>query len=120
MKREIYFIGSSLKDFKNLPFPVQETFTFALRRAQEGKKHPIAKPMKGFGGAGIIELAMDFERDTYRAIYTVNFRDRIYVLHVFKKKSKHGIKTSKTDIDMIRRRLRFAQQHYEQESKETL
>lgn len=84
----------------------------ALFEAQRGAKHLDAKPMKGFGGAGVLEVAERDDGNTYRAVYTVRFAGIIYVLHAFQKKSKRGIRTPGRDIDMIRYRLRTAQEHY--------
>jgi phage-related protein len=86
---------------------------FALYRSQLGKKHPDAKPLKGFKGAGVLEIVEDFDGDTYRAIYTVKFEGIVYVLHAFQKKSKHGISTPKQDIDLIEARLKRAKEHYQ-------
>jgi phage-related protein len=82
---------------------------FALYRAQEGAKHPNAKPLQGFGGAGVLELVEDFDGDAYRAVYTVKFVSAIYVLHAFQKKSKRGRQTTKQDMALIRNRLRWAE-----------
>ena len=84
----------------------------ALNHAQLGGKHPAAKPLKGFGNAGVVEIVDDFDGNTYRAVYTVRFKDVVYVLHAFQKKSKKGIATPKSDIDLIKVRLKFAQQDY--------
>ena len=86
---------------------------FVLYRAQLGKKHIDAKPLKGFKGAGILEIVENFDGDTYRAVYTVKFGGIVYVLHSFQKKSKHGIATPKQDIDLIEARLKRAKEHYE-------
>ncbi|NJM46683.1 MAG: type II toxin-antitoxin system RelE/ParE family toxin [Alkalinema sp. RU_4_3] len=86
---------------------------FALYRAQLGKKHPDAKPLKGFKGASVVEVVEDFDGDTYRTVYTVQFEEILYVLHAFQKKSKRGIVTPKQDIDLIESRLKRAQDHYE-------
>ena len=80
----------------------------ALNSAQLGGKHPAAKPLKGFGGAGVLEIVDDFDGETYRAVYTVNFGDIVYVLHAFQKKSRKGIETLKGDIELIRRRYKSA------------
>ncbi len=82
--------------------------------AQCDEKPHYAKPLKGFGGAGVLEVVANDDGDTYRAIYTVRFGDAIYVLHVFQKKSKSGIATSKQDMDLVRARLRIAEQEYTQ------
>lgn len=94
-----------------MPSEVQDTFGYALHLAQEGKKHPQAKPLKGFGGAGVLEVVEDFNGNAYRAAYTVKFAGVVYVLHCFQKKSTHGIETPKPDMDLIRERLKTAEAH---------
>ncbi len=112
------FVGSSLDDISQMPAPVKRIFGFAIRAAQRGEKHPDAKPLSGFGGAGVLEVVENFEGDTYRAVYTVKFAGIIYVLHVFKKKSAKGKKTPKPDIDLIKSRLRAAERDYVNKMKE--
>jgi phage-related protein len=107
--KPVEWVGSSRKDMKAMPEDVQDTFGFALYLAQLGEKHPGAKPMKGFTGAGVLEIVEDYSSDTYRAVYTVRFADAIYVLHVFQKKSKRGIATPKEEIEKIKARLKIAQ-----------
>lgn len=85
---------------------------YALYRAQVGKKHESAKPLKGFGGAGVMEIVEDFRGDTYRAVYTVRFSDAIYVLHAFQKKSKRDSETPRHDLELVRRRLKAAEEDY--------
>jgi phage-related protein len=109
--RPVWWIGSAKKDFLAFPLEVVREVGFALFLAQSGDKHDHAKPLKGFGGAGVLEVVEDHDGDTYRAVYTVRLRHAIYVLHAFQKKSKHGIKTPQTDIDLVRRRLRDAEEH---------
>lgn len=92
-----------------LPDDVQQVFGFALFLAQDGKKHEQAKPLKGFGGAGVLEVVEDFKGDTYRAVYTVKFDKAVYVLHCFQKKSSQGAETPKPDMDLIRERLKKAE-----------
>jgi phage-related protein len=77
--------------------------------AQSGSKHPSAKPLKGFGGAGVLEVIEDHVGSTYRAVYTVRFTDAVYVLHVFQKKSKRGVATPKHEMALIRARLKEAE-----------
>lgn len=110
-QKTLFWLGSSKKDLKSLPDEVQDTFGFALHLAQEGKKHKQAKPFKGFGGAGVLEVVEDFRGDAYRAVYTVKVGNAIYVLHCFQKKSTHGIETPKPDMDLIRERLKAAEAH---------
>ena len=85
---------------------------YALYQAQIGLKHGSAKPLKGFGGAGVIEIVADHVGDTFRAVYTVKFATVVYVLHAFQKKSKSGIKTLTEDRELIQRRLKAAEADY--------
>ena len=92
-----------------MPDEVQQAFGFALYYAQIGLLHPDAKPLKGIGSAGILEIVEDWQGDAYRAVYTVRYPDAVYVLHCFQKKSKHGAETPKPEMDLIRARLREAE-----------
>ena len=92
-----------------LPDDVKRLFGFALSLAQAGEKHEQAKVLKGFGGAGVLEVVEDDVDSTYRAVYTVKFSEAVFVLHCFQKKSKRGICTPKQDMDIIRARLKIAQ-----------
>ena len=85
---------------------------FAIYQAQTGLRHRDAKPLKGFG-AGILEVVSRFDGDTFRAVYTVRFEAAVYVLHAFQKKAKRGAETPKHELDLVRRRLRVAEQHYQ-------
>lgn len=107
--KPVVWVGSSREDLKQFPADVQDVMGFALYLAQTGEKHPEAKPLRGFGGAGVLEIVDDFKGDTYRTVYTVRFPDRLYVLHAFQKKARRGIKTSRRDIDLIRERYRQAE-----------
>lgn len=106
--RPLRWVGSSWKDFKSLPDEVQDSFGFRLFLAQTGQHPPGAKPLKSVG-SGVLELIERFDADTYRAIYAVRFEDAVYVLHAFQKKSKSGIATAKSDVDLIRARLKAAE-----------
>ena len=112
------WIGSSRKDLKKFPAEVQSAMGFALYQAQLGLKAINAKPLAGFGGASVLEIVDDFQTDTYRAVYTVKFRDVIYVLHAFQKKSRKGIATPKADLDLIKRRLKVAEEDHQTRSLE--
>lgn len=94
-----------------MPGDVQDTFGYALHLAQTGKKLGQAKPLKGFGSAGVMEVIENWHGNTYRAVYTVKIADAVYVLHCFQKKSTHGIVTPKPDMDTIRDRLKKAEAH---------
>lgn len=103
------WIGSSKKDLLSLPVGVRKFFGHALDMAQRGDTHTAAKPLKGFGGAGVLEIVEDEAGDTYRAVYTVKFKEAVFVLHCFQKKSTRGITTPKQDLDLIRARLKRAE-----------
>lgn len=115
--KPVSWIGSSYRDFRAFPAPVQDSMGFALYQAQTGGKSLKAKPLKGFGGAAVLEIVSDFAGDTFRAVYTVKFDATIYVLHAFQKKSKAGIKTTAADIDLIARRLRVAEADYRSQTR---
>ena len=109
--KPLRWVGASKKDLLTMPDDVIDVFGFALHLAQAGKKHDQTKPLKGFGGAGVLEVVEDHLGDTYRAVYTVKIAEAVYVLHCFQKKSKQGIETPKHDLDLIRERLKAAQAH---------
>jgi len=102
-------MGSSKKDLLNLPASVIDVFGYALYLAQSGSRHPDTKVLQGFGDGSVIEVIKSASAGTYRAVYTVRFRENVFVLHVFQKKSKSGIATPKADIRIIRERLRMAE-----------
>jgi phage-related protein len=101
-----------------LPKEVRRTFGVALYAVQVGEMPPIAKPLRGFGGAGVLELIEDDADGTYRAVYTVRYVTAVYVLHVFQKKSKRGRETPQHDIDVIRERLKRAAELHAARMKE--
>jgi phage-related protein len=108
--KPLYWVGSSKRDLMALPETVVDVFGYALYLAQIGRKHEQAKPLKGFGSAGVLEIVEDWEGNTYRAVYTVRFADSVFVLHVFQKKSKQGAATPNRELDLIRKRLKAAAQ----------
>ena len=101
-----------MKDLRELPNYVQGVFGRAILNAQWGGKSRDAKPLKGYHGAGVLEIVEDFQTDTYRAIYTLRFASAIYVLHIFQKKSAQGIKTSEKDLNLIASRLKIAEANH--------
>ena len=109
--KSLQWVGSSKKDLLTMPEDVIDVFGFALHLAQIGKKHDQAKPLKGFGGASVLEVVEDRMGDTYRAVYTVKITEKVYVLHCFQKKSTKGIETPKHEMDLIRERLKAAHEH---------
>ncbi len=110
--KPVVWIGSARADLASFPEEVKDAIGYALYIAQRGGKHADAKPLRGFGGAGILEIVAHHAGDTYRAAYTVRLAGRIYALHAFQKKSKAGIKTPKPEIDLIRSRLKRAEEEH--------
>jgi phage-related protein len=98
-----------------LTFPAEviDTIGHALGLAQNDEKFHMAKPLKGLG-SGILEVIEDYNTDTYRAVYTIQFEKAVYVLHCFQKKSKSGIATPKQDIELIKKRLKEAEADYKE------
>src|SRR5271157_3555943 len=90
--KPVIWVASSRKDLKKFPKGVRQTVGQALFDAQTGAKHPGVKPLKGFHGAGVLEVVEDDNGNTYRAVYTIKFAGAVYVLHAFQKKSKKGSK----------------------------
>lgn len=112
--KELGWVASSKKDLMEFPLDIQKEMGHALYIAQQGGKHKSAKPLKGFGGAAVLEVVQSDGNGTYRAMYTVQFDEVIYVLHAFQKKSKTGIKTPKQDMDLVEKRLIAAQQMHKE------
>jgi phage-related protein len=115
--KPVRWIGSSKDDVSEFPAEVRRRVGGALWEAQIGRKAPYAKPLKGFGDAGVLEIVDDFDGDTFRAVYTVRFAKAVYVLHAFQKKSKRGVATPKAELDLIEQRLKRAREDYEQWTK---
>ena len=101
------WLGDTLAALRACPHEVQDEVGYALYLAQVGEKYERARPLKGLG-AGVLEVIADHRGDTYRAVYTVRFAERVYVLHVFQKKSKKGIATPQSEIELVRQRLKRA------------
>jgi phage-related protein len=115
--KPVRWVGSSKEDLRDFPAEVRGRVGSALWDAQLGLKAPYVKPMRGFGGAGVLEIVDDFDGDTYRAVYTVRFAGAVYVLHAFQKKSRRGIATPKPELDMIEQRLKRAKEDYQRWSR---
>ncbi len=112
-KNKLVWIGSSLRDLKSFPKAVRERFGYALYVAECGDKHKNAKPLKGYQGSGVLELIENYDKGSYRSVYTVKFKKYVYVLHCFEKKAKKGIATPKRDVEMIKARLKMALRDYQ-------
>lgn len=110
--KPVFWVTSSRKDLRGFPKGVRQTVGQALFDAQTGGKHSDAKPLKGFKGAGVLEVVEDDDGSTYRAVYTVKFAGVVYVLHAFQKRSKSGSKTPPEEIEKVRTRLKEAEKHH--------
>ena len=110
-EKPLYWVASSKRDLLDMPGQVRREMGFAFGVAQHGGKYPKAKPWKG-QGPGVLEVVSDFYGDTFRAVYTVKFAKAIYVLHCFQKKSPTGIRTARTDVDLVSERLKAARLDY--------
>jgi phage-related protein len=110
--KPLFWIGRSLKDLSAFPEDVKDVMGYALHLAQAGEKSPVAKPLKGFGGAAVLEIVDDYDGDTFRAVYTIKFGNSVYVLHAFQKKSKRGIGTPAVEVETIKSRLKLAEEHH--------
>jgi phage-related protein len=108
--KPLIWVGSSRRDFRTLPGDVKSHMGYALYVAQQGGKHRDAKPLKGFGGAGVCEIVKNYRSDTFRTVYTVRLAGSVYVLHVFQKKAKKARETPKIEMKLIEQRLREAEQ----------
>jgi phage-related protein len=108
--KPVIWVGASLKDLREFPAPVRDHVGYALYVAQRGDKHQHAKALSGFGGAGVLEVVKDYRGDTFRAVYTLKYAGTVYVLHAFQKKSKSGRQTPRLDRELIKQRLREAEQ----------
>ncbi len=103
-------VGQHKAGFDGIAEGVIDTFGYALHVAQVGKKHEQAKPLHGFGSAGVLEVVEDWRGNAYRAVYTVRFPAAVFVLHVFQKKAKGGIATPRQDMELVKERLKTAEQ----------
>jgi phage-related protein len=108
--KPVVWVGSSRKDLREFPEPVRDHMGYALYVAQQGGRHRDAKTLADFGGAGVVEIVKDYRGDAFRAVYTLRYQGAVYVLHAFQKKSKTGRKTPRGDIELIKQRLREAEQ----------
>lgn len=110
--KPLVWIGGSKRDLLAFPPEAVRDVGHALYLAQCGDKSVKSKPLKGFGGATVLEIVENHDGDTYRAVYTVRFEDAVYVLHCFQKKSRSGITTPAQEIEMVKARLRTAEEEH--------
>jgi phage-related protein len=103
--KPLVWIGTSRRELSAMPQAVRSELGYALYVAQLGGTHRKAKPLKGFGGAWVMEIVSDHRGDSYRCVYTVRFAGSVYVLHAFQKKSKRGRETPRAEIALIKQRF---------------
>jgi phage-related protein len=115
--KTLFWVGTSRKDLAALPSDVRDVFGYALYKAEIGSQHSHAKPLKGFNGNGVMEVVKSQLRNTYRLVYATDFKNGIYVLHCFQKKSAQGIKTSQSDMNLILVNYKVAKAHSQDTSK---
>ena len=115
--KELVWIASSLKDLRSFPEEVMDVIGYALHQAQMGEKHEDAKPLKGYRGAGVLEVVDDYDGDTYRAVYTVKFDGYVYMLHAFQKKAKRGRATPQSELAVVKSRLKLAKADHNEKMK---
>ena len=111
--KPLQWVGSSKKDYLTFDLELRDEFGYALYVAQRGDMPDLAKPLKGFGGASVLELRSQYEGSAFRVVYVVKFEEAVYVLHAFQKKSKSGIATPKMEVELIKNRLRMAEAEHE-------
>lgn len=116
--RPLHWIASTKKDLREIPEPVKDVIGRSLLDVQFGDRPQNATPLRGFGGAGVLEIIEDYDGATYRAVYTVKFTGAVYVLHCFQKKSKRGIETPQHDVELIRERLAAAELDWKRRRRE--
>jgi len=116
LPKPLVWVGSTREDLKAFPEEVRQVMGYALYLAQVGGKHPDAKPLRGFGSAGVLEVVDAYDGEAYRAVYTVRLPGAVYALHAFQKKSRKGIGTPQQDVELVRRRLKQAEAIHAQRS----
>ncbi len=109
-RRELFWVGTTLDDIRTFPDEVRREMGHALHLAQLGEKSPATKPLRGFKGAGVLEVVESFDGNAYRAVYTVRFASGVYALHAFQKKSHRGIAKDRRDMDLVEKRLHEAEE----------
>jgi phage-related protein len=108
--KPLTWMGASRRGFSAFPEAVKSEMGYGLFQAQQGFRHRKAKTLTGFGSAGVVEIVSEYRGDAFRTVYTVRFASSVYVLHAFQKKSKTGVATPQSEINLVRQRLREAEQ----------
>ncbi|WP_149976504.1 type II toxin-antitoxin system RelE/ParE family toxin [Microcystis aeruginosa] len=106
--KTVIWIGASKKELLEFPEEVIDEVGYILYRVQHNQNHPNIKALKGFNG--VFEIVSDYQTDTYRTVYAIKLSNAIFILHAFQKKSKSGIKTPKQNVNLIKERLKKAQE----------
>ena len=112
--KPLRWVGRACEELRAFPSKARRNVGYALYFAQLGDKHPSAKPLKSFGGSGVLEIVEVRDGNAYRVVYTVRFARFVYALHAFQKKSKKGIETPKATMDVVGTRLKWAEEQERQ------
>lgn len=115
--KPLHWVGSSLRDVQGFPEDVRSEVGYSIYLAQAGGKAINAVPLVGFGSSKVLEVIVDDDGETYRAVYTVKFAHAVYALHAFQKKSKRDRETPKQEIDLVKSRLKIAEEHHKAKYK---
>jgi len=115
--KPVHFLGNTKTVLRGFPAEVKDRVGYALYEAQRGGKAANTKPLKGCHGASVLEVVEDYDGATYRAVYTIRFSNAVYVLHTFQKKSKKGIATPKQDVELVKSRLKLAEEDFRKETQ---
>ena len=115
--KELIWISSSKKDLLKFSDDIVQSMGYGLYIAQKGGQAENTKALKGFGGANVIEIIDSDASGTYRVVYCVKMAEVVFVLNVFQKKSKHGIKTPQEEILLVKSRLKLAEEIYKERNK---
>jgi phage-related protein len=107
--RPVIWLGNSKTNLLGFPKDAQKLIGDQLQLMQFGGIPKDVKPFKGVG-SGIFEIALQYDTNAYRVVLAVKLGDNIYILHAFQKKSKRGIATPKSDVELIRKRYAEAQE----------
>ena len=110
--KKLFFVSGAHKDMRSMPETVQDAFGYDLWLIQNGETPANASPFEGSQGSNIMKLSERHDGDTYRCVYAAKFEKAVFVLHVFQKKSRSGIATPQTDIDVVSTRFAAAKELY--------
>lgn len=107
--RPVIWLGNTKKNLLAFPEDVVQKIGYKIQLIQSGNIPTDTKPFRGVG-SGVFEIAIKHDKEAYRCVQALQLGNKIYILHVFQKKSKKGIETAKQDVDLIKQRYREARE----------